>query len=237
MLLKMTSEKLSNKTIDHLEESFKLLKESVVKDYYFFKMNLQPNIRKNINRATIDFLCELIDKEHLYIEELQKKYNKVILNKKKENFLNKKDTSSNLDLSIFLTKNNLNESNSQLENSNKYNSQLNNINPTSKKILIKKNLLSSSLTIDSNNNKNNISKFNSDSKNDNEKGKKKKSKSINVYKFNEIQKYINYESIYLDTLNSNQILQKSPFSTIYLFNKSNNNKINGLKKITTKKKY
>jgi hypothetical protein len=30
MLLKMTSEKLSNKTIDHLEESFKLLKESVV---------------------------------------------------------------------------------------------------------------------------------------------------------------------------------------------------------------
>ena len=56
MLLKMTSEKLSNKTIDHLEESFKLLKESVVKDYYFFKMNLQPNIRKNINRATIDFL-------------------------------------------------------------------------------------------------------------------------------------------------------------------------------------
>ena len=237
MLLKMTSEKLSNKTIDHLEESLKLLKESVVKDYYFFKMNLQPNIRKNINRATIDFLCELIDKEHLYIEELQKKYNKVLSNKKKENFPNKKDTSSNLDLSIFLTKNNLNESNSQLENSNKYNSQLNNINPISKKILIKKNLLSSSLTIDSNNNKNNISKFNSDLKNENEKGKKKKSKSINVYKFNEIQKYINYESIYLDTLNSNQILQKSPFSTIYLFNKSNNNKINGLKKITTKKKY
>ena len=78
-----------------------------------------------------------------------------------------------LDLSIFLTKNNLNESNSQLENSNKYNSQLNNINPISKKILIKKNLLSSSLTIDSNNNKNNISKFNSDLKNENEKGKKK----------------------------------------------------------------
>ena len=173
MLLKMTSEKLSNKTIDHLEESLKLLKESVVKDYYFFKMNLQPNIRKNINRATIDFLCELIDKEHLYIEELQKKYNKVLSNKKKENFPNKKDTSSNLDLSIFLTKNNLNESNSQLENSNKYNSQLNNINPISKKILIKKNLLSSSLTIDSNNNKNNISKFNSDLKNENEKGKKK----------------------------------------------------------------
>lgn len=186
-MLKLNTEKLIDNNIDHCKESIKILQESINKEYYFFKMNIQPNITKNINKETIEFLCELIDKEHLYIEELLKKCNNN-LNKKKNYYSQNKNIMNNsfLNLNIFLTKNNLNESTDNIENINKNNKlKKNNLLSPYKKINISQKPLNIS-----------ISAVELIKKNDKENKKievksHKKSKSINVYEFNEINKNIN----------------------------------------------
>lgn len=60
-----------------LSKSLSLLGCSVSKDYFEYKMNIQTKTNNNyekMNQETIDFLCDLIDKQYIYIQELETKY-------------------------------------------------------------------------------------------------------------------------------------------------------------------
>ena len=83
----------SNNEIDH---SFLFLGSSVGKDYFHFKMNVEPQVNNTrsytLNHCDCEFMCDLIQKQHLYICELENKmkglFNEV---KKLQEDLNKKD--------------------------------------------------------------------------------------------------------------------------------------------------
>lgn len=67
------------KTINDMDlsKSLSLLGCSVSKDYFEYKMNIQTKTNNNyekMNQETIDFLCDLIDKQYIYIQELETKY-------------------------------------------------------------------------------------------------------------------------------------------------------------------
>ena len=67
------------KTINDMDlsKSLSLLGCSVSKDYFEYKMNIQTKTNNNyekMNQETIDFLCDLIDKQYIYIQEIETKY-------------------------------------------------------------------------------------------------------------------------------------------------------------------
>ena len=65
---------------DH-SKSLSLLSSSVSKDFFFYKMNIQPKVNSNneqMNQATLEFLCDLIDKQSIYIQEIESKYKSLL---------------------------------------------------------------------------------------------------------------------------------------------------------------
>lgn len=68
---------LNNNNDTKHTRSLSLLSASVSKDYFEYKMNIQNNVyvnRGRISQSTIEFLCDLIDKQYIYIQELESKY-------------------------------------------------------------------------------------------------------------------------------------------------------------------
>ena len=62
-------------------KSLSLLSSSVSKDFFFYKMNIQPKVNTNnaqMNQATLEFLCDLIDKQSIYIQEIESKYKSLL---------------------------------------------------------------------------------------------------------------------------------------------------------------
>ena len=195
---------MNNNNINNnkFENSFKLLEKSVNIDYITFKMKIQPNLFNNIiNKQILNFLSEIIDKQHLFIEEIKQKYKKLIenftykktLNNNNNNNLSIDCNISNSSIKIFkrnksvenefnktfisenynnFSLNKLNSNNNNIKNNNLFYNNNNLNNNNNEKILIKSN---SVLNINNNNNINN-----------NKKQIKNNKKSIDVYKFNKI---------------------------------------------------
>lgn len=68
---------LNNNNDTKHTRSLSLLSASLSKDYFEYKMNIQNNVYINkgrISQSTIEFLCDLIDKQYIYIQELESKY-------------------------------------------------------------------------------------------------------------------------------------------------------------------
>ena len=62
-------------SITENDPSFSFLASSVKKDYFTFKMNIEPQISNPdtalLNQNNFEFLCDLIQQQHLYITELE----------------------------------------------------------------------------------------------------------------------------------------------------------------------
>ena len=62
-------------SITENDPSFSFLASSVKKDYFTFKMNIEPQISNPdtalLNQSNFEFLCDLIQQQHLYITELE----------------------------------------------------------------------------------------------------------------------------------------------------------------------
>ena len=195
---------MNNNNINNnkFENSFKLLEKSVNVDYITFKMKIQPNLfSNNINKQILNFLSEIIDKQHLFIEEIKQKYKKLI-----ENFTYKKtlNNNNNNNLSIdcnvsnssikilkrnksveikdekFITEKNYNNFSLNKINSNNNNIQNNNLFQFYN---------NNNNNLNNNNNEKTLIKSNSVlniNNNNNKKQIKNNKKSIDVYKFNKI---------------------------------------------------
>ena len=193
---------MNNINNNKFENSFKLLEKSVNVDYITFKMKIQPNLfSNNINKQILNFLSEIIDKQHLFIEEIKQKYKKLI-----ENFTYKKtlnnNNNNNLSIdcnvsnsSIKILKRNksveIKEFDEKFITENYNNFSLNKLNSNNN---IQNNNLfqfynNNNLNNNNNNNEKTLIKSNSvlnNNNNNNKKQIKNNKKSIDVYKFNKI---------------------------------------------------
>ena len=182
------------------ENSFKLLEKSVNIDYITFKMKIQPNLfSNNINKQILNFLSEIIDKQHLFIEEIKQKYKKLIENFTYKKTLNNNNNNLSIDCNVsnsyikILKRNKsveIKEFDEKFITENYNNFSLNKLN--SNKNIQNNNLFQFYNNNNLNNNNNNektLIKSNSVlniNNNNNKKQIKNNKKSIDVYKFNKI---------------------------------------------------
>ena len=194
---------MNNNNINNnkFENSFKLLEKSVNVDYITFKMKIQPNLfSNNINKQILNFLSEIIDKQHLFIEEIKQKYKKLIENFTYKKTLNNNNNNLSIDCnvsnsSIKILKRNksveIKEFDEKFITENYNNFSLNKLN--SNEIIQNNNLFqfynnnNNNLNNNNNNNEKTLIKSNSVLNiNNNKKQIKNNKKSIDVYKFNKI---------------------------------------------------
>jgi hypothetical protein len=198
---------MNNNNINNnkFENSFKLLEKSVNIDYITFKMKIQPNLFNNIiNKQILNFLSEIIDKQHLFIEEIKQKYKKLIenftykktLNNNNNNNLSIDCNISNSSIKIFKRNKSVeNEFNKTFISENYNNFSLNKLNSNNNNIK-NNNLFYNNNNINNFNNNNNekiliksnsvLNINNNNNINNNKKQIKNNKKSIDVYKFNKI---------------------------------------------------
>lgn len=223
--------------IPELRHSMNILSVDLQREFFEYKMNIQQNYSfdsiKNLPFETFEFLCELIDKQHLYIQELESKYEKLLADfTNKQRVLKDLNTNvinrfikSNYDQEVMISKlkkenDNLNEEIRSLSNT-----KLNTISSQRNSTPLKHSNEDSEATISSSEKKliqkgnEKVKKFiKSSAKKSCFSGKK--TKAINVYQFHEKMRdyYSNCGSV---SSSNNNTLNTTSSSNVGYFNYKN----------------